>query len=351
MKYAVFLSHNSRDKPAVEHIARLLTGRYGLRCWLDKWNLIPGEPWQEGLEKALDECQTVAVFVGPSAISPWENEEMRSALETRASDRDRRVVPVLLPGAPDSQELKLPRFLSRLTWVDFRGGGLDDENALYRLYCGIQGIPPGAAEGSQEGSYRPRMIPPKVETVLRRFLRKRYIWMSAIFLPVLVLALLWYGGNADLPLFCGRDFTSAPGYIDLASQQRDNGRLACAVQNLEKALTVDPTPVEKSYIYYKLATISIVQLEPDPVAALEYADLGIGVDAAYQDLLHVSKGIAHCQLLQNVQALQEFNIFLELTPDPASLLANNVNAILGNLEKGEDMRDVCLNKLGAESLP
>ena len=94
-----------------------------------------------------------------------------------------------------------------------------------------------------------------------------------------------------------------------------------------------------------------MQLEQDPVAALEYADLGVGVDAASQNLLHVSKGIAHCQLLQNVQALQEFNIFLELTPNPTSLLANNVNAILGNLEKGEDMRDVCLNKLGAESLP
>ena len=100
MNFDVFLSHNSKDKPAVESIAHKLQETYSLKCWLDKWNLIPGEPWQEALEEALDDCQTVAVFVGPNIISPWENEEMRSALEVRVHDKDRRIVPVLLPGAP-----------------------------------------------------------------------------------------------------------------------------------------------------------------------------------------------------------------------------------------------------------
>ncbi|MBI4759837.1 MAG: FxSxx-COOH system tetratricopeptide repeat protein [Chloroflexota bacterium] len=140
MKFDVFLSHNGKDKPAVEQLARKLEEK-GLKVWLDKWNLIPGEPWQEGLEEALDECQTYAVFLGPSGIGPWENEEMRAAIEERVKDKKRRVIPVLLPGASDSTDLKLPRFLSRLTWVDFRGG-LNDENALYRLECGIRGIAP-----------------------------------------------------------------------------------------------------------------------------------------------------------------------------------------------------------------
>jgi tetratricopeptide (TPR) repeat protein len=161
-EYDVFLSHNSKDKPAVETIANLLGQNYSLRCWLDKWNLVPGEPWQEALEDALDECETVAVFVGPNTISPWENEEMRSALETRVHEKTRRVIPVLLPGAPDSRDLKLPRFLSRLTWVDFRAG-FHDEEALYRLYCGIKGIKPGADKideratggGLPPGSYVP----------------------------------------------------------------------------------------------------------------------------------------------------------------------------------------------------
>ncbi len=151
IEYDVFLSHNSKDKPAVETIAKMLQQKHQVKCWLDKWNLVPGEPWQEALEEALDQCQTVAVFVGPNTISPWENEEMRSALETRVHAKERRVIPVLLPGAPDSRDLKLPRFLSRLTWVDFRAG-FHDEEALYRLYCGIKGIKPGESAEPPKGS-------------------------------------------------------------------------------------------------------------------------------------------------------------------------------------------------------
>jgi len=141
--FDVFLSHNSSDKPAVKHIARRLQDEHKLNVFLDEWNLIPGDPWQEALEAALDKSRTVAVFVGPSKIGPWENEEMRAAIAKRVGDRKRRVIPVLLPGAPDNTSLKLPSFLERATWVDFRAGGLDDQDALHRLYCGITGQAPG----------------------------------------------------------------------------------------------------------------------------------------------------------------------------------------------------------------
>ncbi len=154
-KYDVFLSHNSKDKPAVENIARLLRDVHDLKAWLDKWNLVPGEAWQDALEDALDESQTFAVFLGPSGIGSWENEEMRTAIEDRVQDPQRRVIPVLLPGAPDNKDLKLPRFLRRATWVNFRSG-LDDEEALYRLYCGIAGQAPG-----DRGSSKPDIGTPE----------------------------------------------------------------------------------------------------------------------------------------------------------------------------------------------
>ena len=141
-KYDVFLSHNSADKPAVEALAQRL-GDVGVRPWLDKWNLVPGEAWQEGLEEALEVCQTVAVFLGPTGISPWENEEMRSALEERVHDKSRRVIPVLLPDAPEPRDRPLPRFLRRMTWVDFRAG-LDDEATFRRFVAGIRGLAPGS---------------------------------------------------------------------------------------------------------------------------------------------------------------------------------------------------------------
>jgi hypothetical protein len=145
-RYDVFLSHNSQDKLAVEQLVRRLV-EVGLTPWLDTWNLVPGEPWQEAIEEALDACQTVAVFLGPSGIGSWENEEMRSALEERVRDKSRRVIPVLLPGAPDPREKPMPRFLRRMTWVDFRSG-LDDEDTFRRLVAGIRGVAPGASGAS-----------------------------------------------------------------------------------------------------------------------------------------------------------------------------------------------------------
>ena len=73
----VFLSHSSADKPAVEELARRLA-KEGIQAWLDKWHLIPGDPWQPAIENALAESETCAVFVGPSGFGPWQNEEMRA---------------------------------------------------------------------------------------------------------------------------------------------------------------------------------------------------------------------------------------------------------------------------------
>ena len=151
-QFDVFLSHNSADKPAVEVLAQRLLAA-GFKPWLDSWNLVPGDPWQEGLEEALDTCGTCAVFLGPSGIGPWHNEEMRVALDRRARDRTRsfRVIPVLLPGANPADSATLPRFLGRMTWVDFRGG-LDDVEAFRRLVAGIRGVAPGpgASTGATE---------------------------------------------------------------------------------------------------------------------------------------------------------------------------------------------------------
>jgi hypothetical protein len=141
--YDVFLSHNGADKPAVESLAQRLLAD-GIRPWLDSWNLIPGDPWQEGLEEALDTCATCAVFLGPAGVGPWHNEELRVALDRRVRDRTRgfRVIPVLLPGSDPADPTTLPRFLSRMAWVDFRGG-LDDAGAFRRLVAGIRGVAPG----------------------------------------------------------------------------------------------------------------------------------------------------------------------------------------------------------------
>jgi WD40 repeat protein len=161
-RYDVFLSHASADKPAVEHLAHKLRAE-GIEPFLDKWHLVPGEPWQEALEEALDASHTCAVFIG-KAWGSWQHEEMRSALDSRVKDNGFRVIPVLLPGGGEPGGEELPRFLRRLAWVDFRAG-LDDEDAFSRLLAGIRGEAPGPG-GKPPLPYR--CLAPVRESFVRR---------------------------------------------------------------------------------------------------------------------------------------------------------------------------------------
>lgn len=151
--YDVFLSYNSRDGAAVLELARQLKDAARLRLWLDRWNLVAGEPWQEPVEKALDDSRSCAVFLGPGGIGPWQNEEMRAALQKRVGQDGFRVIPVLLPDASGPSLRELPPFLARLTWVDFRGPeGLGDEAAFRNLVAGIRGHAPGPDEAGPDGT-------------------------------------------------------------------------------------------------------------------------------------------------------------------------------------------------------
>ena len=145
--FQVFLSYSSADKPAVEEVGRRLL-KEGIEAWFDKWHLIPGDPWQPAIENALAESETCAVFVGPRGVGPWQNEEMRAAIDRRVRDSNKRfrVIPVLLPGAQRAERSSLPTFLVATTWVEFRDS-LDDQDAFHRLVSGIRGVEPGAGPG------------------------------------------------------------------------------------------------------------------------------------------------------------------------------------------------------------
>jgi hypothetical protein len=99
-----------RRQAGVSDLAAKLEER-GLACWLDEWNLIPGNPWQPAIEEALGQCDTCLVFFGPHGLGPWHNEEMRLALQRRvnSSDRKLRVLPIILPGRPTRQRERTTR--------------------------------------------------------------------------------------------------------------------------------------------------------------------------------------------------------------------------------------------------
>lgn len=137
-RFDVFLSHNSADKSYVRELAARLTDEANIDAFLDQWDLVPGEPWQEAIEEAIEQSKTCAVFLGPSGAGPWEREEMRAALEQRVASPAFRVIPVLLPGATEPPDPRsLPPFLRRLTWVD-----MSASKGFAHLVAGIKGFAP-----------------------------------------------------------------------------------------------------------------------------------------------------------------------------------------------------------------
>ncbi len=133
--YHVFLSHNSRDKGSVEPLAVMLREK-GLNPFLDKWNLVPGQPIEDALVEALENSDSAVIFVGPGGEGPWQSEEMRDILKRAVkSHNEFRAIPVLLPGA--SAEALEKSFLGTRLWIEFKD--VDDDDALLRMAKAIRG--------------------------------------------------------------------------------------------------------------------------------------------------------------------------------------------------------------------
>jgi RNA polymerase sigma factor (sigma-70 family) len=130
--FDVFLCHNSADKPEVKRIARELL-KYGLLPWLDEWELQPGLPWQDSLERQIETIKSAAVFVGMSGVGPWQDLELNAFLRQFVY-RKCPVIPVILRGCETIP--RLPVFLDGMTWVNFNKR---KPNPVQQLFWGITG--------------------------------------------------------------------------------------------------------------------------------------------------------------------------------------------------------------------
>lgn len=212
--FDVFLSHNSRDKPAVREIADSL-GKRGLRVWLDERELVPGRTWQEGLEEAIETAKSAAVLVGRDGLGPWEVPEMRAALDESVR-RKLPVIPVLLPGASDKPDL--PLFLRAFTWVDLRDGLT--EAAIDRLVWGITGKKPRQLHSGGVVT----IIEPLDDETRQEILAVH----SLNVLETKCAAFLRRGALAAAELACER-------LVELATQRRDDWRRAEGLKSLGDA--------------------------------------------------------------------------------------------------------------------
>src|SRR5215210_698819 len=142
LKYDVFLSHNSKDKPVVEQLAERLLEDYGIRCWVDKWALRASDDWERELQRVLNSCEACAVLLGERGWGVYHLKEARAALERQNQDPAFRVIPVPLPKASERDMEVLGDFFQRAQRVNF-ADGIGDEEAYQSLVAAIRGKPPG----------------------------------------------------------------------------------------------------------------------------------------------------------------------------------------------------------------
>ena len=136
--FDAFLSHSHKDAQWVEDLAKRLEDELGLRVWLDKWILIPGEPFQQPMARGIDQAGACVICISEYTPDGWFRREIERALNRQTKNPSFRVIPLILP---DGKSVNVDNFLELNTWVDFRTDDL--AYAFHLLACGIKGVPPG----------------------------------------------------------------------------------------------------------------------------------------------------------------------------------------------------------------
>ena len=132
-EFDAFLSYSTHDAEWTLGLKHALESN-GLRVWLDRDQIRPGNSIIADLEAGLEKCKSFVLVVSPSAVtSEWVKEEYHRAVTlAKAKDRPLQVIPVV------RGKTELPGFLSTRNWIEFLDEITYSAN-LERLIWGITG--------------------------------------------------------------------------------------------------------------------------------------------------------------------------------------------------------------------
>ena len=141
---AAFFSYSREDSEFVLHVARDLKAAQA-NVWLDQLDIVPGQRWDDAVERALADCPRMLVVLSPAAVhSTNVMDEVSFALE-----EGKTVIPML------HRDCGIPFRLRRVQYIDFRR---DYEHGLTELlkilaaqHRNTEGVAPDA--GSQEENH------------------------------------------------------------------------------------------------------------------------------------------------------------------------------------------------------
>jgi GTPase SAR1 family protein len=152
----VFLSHNSKDKPAVRRLAERLRAA-GLGVWFDEWAIKAGDDIYLAIEHGLEDARVQILCLSPAALgSNWVALERSTVLFRDPTNAQRRFVPLLLA------DCDLPDTLRRYKYVDYRDESDSAFEELLTACAGRDGTPaePGERVDRRES---PEQLPRPVD--------------------------------------------------------------------------------------------------------------------------------------------------------------------------------------------
>ena len=114
MKPSVFLSHSSRDKPAVRQLVEDLVGA-GFDVWFDESEIAVGDPIPKKLQEGLSQCDYLAVWLTRDAVrSGWVEREWQTKIYNEIDEQKVIVLPLL------AENCEIPVLLRDKRYADFR---------------------------------------------------------------------------------------------------------------------------------------------------------------------------------------------------------------------------------------
>lgn len=159
-----FLSHASEDKAEfVEPLAHELA-ELGVKPWLDKWEIRPGDMLVQRLfDEGLDTADAVVVVVSAHSVTkPWVREELDAATVRRVNE-ETRLIPVRL------DEVKMPSPLRHIAWITTDRSAEGITRTAQRIAETLHGHDPGPAVGPRPAYASPAVSIPDLtaaDTVL-----------------------------------------------------------------------------------------------------------------------------------------------------------------------------------------
>jgi hypothetical protein len=114
LRFDVFLSHSSEDKPVVRALAKRLR-KDGLKVWFDQWEIKPGDNIPAKIEEGLKHSRVLLLCISAHAFgSDWAQLEGSTFRFRDPLNKERRFIPLRLDDA------RIMGSLAQFRYIDWR---------------------------------------------------------------------------------------------------------------------------------------------------------------------------------------------------------------------------------------